>query len=382
MKKNLLIISAFLLTCLNIQATSNCPKGNVEKGKTKAVSVALAGENQVQTSIIEMTTAAGIGEYIMLSINADGPLEVTGAELKYGGMAEVKDAHIVIKGIITGVDCTEAQLTSLNLSQAPNFTTLICNSNSLENLEVGNLKELKILYCNKNKIKALDVKNNLKLEELDCCENELTTLDVTANSALKILLAYHNQLSAINVAQNPLLIGLDMSENKLSALDVTANTKLETIYCNGNNINDAAMEALVKSLPNRTDRAEKCHFFAIDTKNANEKNVIFDAQVKASNAKNWQVLDYSAGDNDGNGIEYGGTSGVKPVATTSPATLKIAHHTLSIHNLLPQSKIKVYSVSGELLGEKSVKTDSTAFYIGNQTMVIAVINGVAHKISK
>lgn len=265
-----------------------------------------ADESYLLASTITMTTTAGVGDYIMLSVEGVGDIEIEGAELKFGGMAVVKSPQITIQGQVTSLDCSEAQLTALDLSQMPSLTSLWCSNNALTQLDTRSLPDLKILYCVGNQLSELDVSTNTKLTELDCSQNMLTQIDLTQCGSLTHFLAYHNQIESIDLGSNPLLIGVDLSENKLTEISVSSNTKLETIYCNGNAIKGQAMEQLVASLPDRNDRATLCHLFVVDTKNTNEQNVITKRQVQAARAKHWQSLDYSDGDNDGAGIPYEG----------------------------------------------------------------------------
>ena len=51
------------------------------------------------------------------------------------------------------------------------------------------------------------------LTYLDCSENQLTALDVSANTALISLDCYTNQLTALDVSANTALTSLDCSEN-------------------------------------------------------------------------------------------------------------------------------------------------------------------------
>lgn len=199
-------------------------------------------DNTSSTPTITMTTTANVGDYIMLSVDAEGEPEVEGAELKFGGMAVVKAPQITIRGHVTGLDCSEAQLTELNVSQMPTLTKLWCNNNALTALDTRTLADLEILQCIGNQLTELDITANKKLLELDCSENKLTQIDLSSCEKLTLFLAYHNAIGQIDLSHNAELIGIDLSENQLSALSVAANPKLETIYCNGNELSAISLE--------------------------------------------------------------------------------------------------------------------------------------------
>lgn len=338
---------------------------------------------QEQQECITMTTAAGVGDYIMLSVEGDEGIAIEGAELKFGGMAVVKDANITIKGHVTSLDCSDSQLTALDVSHATGLKSLWCSNNALEVLNVQPLGSLKILYCTQNQLERLDVTSNAMLEELDCSENHIAEINLKENKKLNRFLCYHNELKSVDVSENKLLIGLDVSENKLSALDVVNNVKLETIYCNGNKIGGEGMASFVKSLPNRNDRTAKCHLFVIDTKNATENNVIFKSQVQQALAKNWQVLNYSAGDNDGAGIDYEGieeTTGVGQVLREQKPMISLLQGILSVNHISPMSQVCVFSLDGTLLKAQVARSGSAVLEGISAAIVIVKVNGKSYKV--
>ena len=302
-------------------------------------------DNTSSTPTITMTTTANVGDYIMLSVDAEGEPEVEGAELKFGGMAVVKAPQITIRGHVTGLDCSDAQLTELNVSQMPTLTKLWCNNNALTALDTRALADLEIFQCIGNQLTELDITANKKLLELDCSKNKLTQIDLSSCEKLTLFLAYHNAIGQIDLSHNAELIGIDLSENQLSALSVAANPKLETIYCNGNAIKDGAMKQFVTSLPDRTDREKMCNLFVIDTKNTKEENVIFKKQVQEALSKHWKVLNYSAGDEDGAGIPYEGTE--EPISHPESIVLKTTSEEVSLTIGAPSGQVYVNWGDGE-----------------------------------
>lgn len=302
-------------------------------------------DNTSSTPTITMTTTANVGDYIMLSVDAEGEPEVEGAELKFGGMAVVKAPQITIRGHVTGLDCSDAQLTELNVSQMPTLTKLWCNNNALTALDTRALADLEIFQCIGNQLTELDITANKKLLELDCSKNKLTQIDLSSCEKLTLFLAYHNAIGQIDLSHNAGLIGIDLSENQLSALSVAANPKLETIYCNGNAIKDGAMKQFVTSLPDRTDREKMCNLFVIDTKNPKEDNVIFKKQVQEALGKHWKVLNYSAGDEDEAGIPYEGTE--EPISHPESIVLKTTSEEVSLTIGAPSGQVYVNWGDGE-----------------------------------
>ena len=84
---------------------------------------------------------------------------------------------------------------------------------------------------------------------LDCVDNNLTTLDVSGNPALEGLFCSENQLTELDVSHLLHLVSLACNENKLTSLNVSRQIKLERLYCRYNYMSAAALNALFTSLP-------------------------------------------------------------------------------------------------------------------------------------
>ena len=134
------------------------------------------------------------------------------------------------------LNCGLNRLTSLNLSQNTELETLLCSGNRLTSLNVSRNTALLGLFCDNNQLKNLDVSGNTALTELYCGSNRLTSLDVSGNTALTVLDCSSNQLAELDVSGNPDLIGLSCASNRLTGLNVSKNTELTGLYCNSNRL--------------------------------------------------------------------------------------------------------------------------------------------------
>ena len=103
------------------------------------------------------------------------------------------------------LQCTDNQLTTLDISKNTTLTNLYCFDNQLTSLDVSKNTALKILNCSNNKLANLDVSKNTALTSLTCYNNQLTALDVSKNTALKTLRCTNNQLTALDVSKNTAL---------------------------------------------------------------------------------------------------------------------------------------------------------------------------------
>jgi Leucine-rich repeat (LRR) protein len=85
---------------------------------------------------------------------------------------------------LTWLDCSDNQLTNLDVSSNTALTYLNCENNQLTSLDVSANTALTSLYCGANQLTSLDVSNNTALFNLWCYGNQLSSLDVSANTVL------------------------------------------------------------------------------------------------------------------------------------------------------------------------------------------------------
>ena len=81
-----------------------------------------------------------------------------------------------------------------------NIMRLDCSDNQVSNMNINEISTLTHLYCNDNVLTSLDVSGNSSLVLLLCNNNNLTYLNVNANTSLSVLnCSYNNmQSSALN----------------------------------------------------------------------------------------------------------------------------------------------------------------------------------------
>lgn len=117
----------------------------------------------------------------------------------------------------------------------PELENLDCSENQLTQLDVSKNPKLKRLVCYENKLTSLDVSNNPTLILLDCERNLLTSLNVSKNTVLAALVCGSNKLDELDVSENTALKELYCQANQLTSLDLSPNTALIILGCSGNN---------------------------------------------------------------------------------------------------------------------------------------------------
>ena len=137
---------------------------------------------------------------------------------------------------LEGLYCVSNQISILNVSSNIYLIDLECTHNSLTNLDVTNNLDLEYLEAWDNQLTVLDVSNNINLLELHCNWNSLTNIDVSNNTALEILFCNYNQLTSLDVSMLSDLYFLDCGANQISSLDLSNNQYLDHIICAENNL--------------------------------------------------------------------------------------------------------------------------------------------------
>ena len=138
--------------------------------------------------------------------------------------------------LLRSLTCFNNLLTSLNVSYKTELTALCCEYNQLTSLDVSKNTELTLLYCNNNQLTSLDVSKNTELTDLHCNNNQLTSLDVSKNTELTLLFCNNNQLTSLDVSKNTELTDLRCNSNNIGYLNLSNNTELEFLNCESNKI--------------------------------------------------------------------------------------------------------------------------------------------------
>ena len=139
---------------------------------------------------------------------------------------------------LTTLHCGKNKLTSLNVSNCTKLYVLECYNNNLTSLATAHMTNLKNLNCKNNKITSLNLSNNTKLQYIYCNDNALTSLNISSCQALKWLDCYNNSLSTLSVVNAPELTRVDASNNSpLTKIECYNDSKLSSVgYQNCNNI--------------------------------------------------------------------------------------------------------------------------------------------------
>lgn len=150
---------------------------------------------------------------------------VTALDLSGLGLTSLD--HLAAFPNLKSLNCSQNQLTALDLSGNPALRYINCNFNRIKSLNLSGKSALTALYCEMNQMETLDLSGCTALLTLYCRNNQLTELDLTDNGNLEFIETFDNRLTSIDVGHLTNLRFLHIDHNQLTELDMSRNQKLE-----------------------------------------------------------------------------------------------------------------------------------------------------------
>lgn len=120
------------------------------------------------------------------------------------------------------LECWSNNISVLDLSQNTSLVELTCHGNPIKSLDLRNCKSLRNVLCGTDRaLKSLSVSGLSKLQSLSCSGASISKLDLSGCSSLLRLDCGDNNLTELNVSNCKSLYQLECQENKLTTLDVS-----------------------------------------------------------------------------------------------------------------------------------------------------------------
>ncbi|WP_201918622.1 T9SS type A sorting domain-containing protein [Aquimarina mytili] len=157
----------------------------------------------------------------------------------------LQELDFQVNDSIIKLNCGDNKLKNIDLQSNPNLDLieLVCDNNNLAELNVSDMSNLEVLDCSSNNISktgvdGLNITGTI-LKQLFCGKNKFTTLDLDPiSSTLEELDCTDNNLSMLDVSSAANLKKIDCSLNYLKEFDFSLNTNLEQLNCDSNQITD------------------------------------------------------------------------------------------------------------------------------------------------
>ena len=182
--------------------------------------------------------------YISRNVDTDGNGVLSEEEINVVREINVENERRIdsLKGIelfpmLTSLDCSGQNLTTLDVSHNTLLTNLDCSGNDLTDLNLSGNIVLSSLDCSSNELKSLDLQDNTSLIKLDCGTNELKALDLRNNTRLEYVECCHNYfIASLDVTYNPDLVHLCCESDGMRSLVLGDNENLEHLSCGNNEL--------------------------------------------------------------------------------------------------------------------------------------------------
>ena len=206
------------------------------------VMVMRAGHNQPGAPCVKMHFAGKTGsKYALLIMGAEageytldwgdgkthkGKLNKTATRIQ--GNIEAQD--LIIYGNIAVLECSNNQLTTLDVTKLSALTHLISRKNFVRDLDVSGNPELKLLYVQDSPLEQLDLTHNSKIDSLILTNNRLKELTLASHPTLELLMCTSNaQLKHLNLKDCPKLKHLDALQTLVDEYDLSKNSELRYV---------------------------------------------------------------------------------------------------------------------------------------------------------
>lgn len=155
-----------------------------------------------------------------------GRLHTTATRIE--GNTEGQD--LTIYGNIAVLECSNNQLTTLDVTKLPALTHLISRKNFVSTLDVSANPNLKLIYIQDSPLTKLDLSNNSKIDSLILTNNRLNELTLVSHPTLKFLTCTSNaQLKKLNLKGCPKLTHLDALQTLVDEYDLSENSELKYV---------------------------------------------------------------------------------------------------------------------------------------------------------
>ena len=146
----------------------------------------------------------------------------------------LSSADIVLPNL-QELECSQNELTHIDVSQYSLLKRLICESNYLTVINAQNMPNLEELWCSYNKLIILNITECKELKILSCACNELTNLDLQGLISLTSIWCCFNKLNTLNTKGCEALNKLNCSNNQLSEIYLSDyHPNLKILKCKNN----------------------------------------------------------------------------------------------------------------------------------------------------
>ncbi len=159
---------------------------------------------------------------------------VTQIDVSMRGIQNLKGIELF--GALKELNCSNNQLSELDVSHNTELERLYCSYNNLQQLSLENNTNLISLSSSFNRISSLDVSNKPRLKTLNSQMNPMTQLNLTGSTALEWINVANNALTNLDLSTNVELHYVNLFDNRLTSLNVDTLSNLDFLNVGSNQL--------------------------------------------------------------------------------------------------------------------------------------------------
>ncbi|MBO5699412.1 MAG: hypothetical protein J6R79_05360 [Bacteroidaceae bacterium] len=224
-----------------------------------ALMLATLASNAMADDVITLSTSKPVGEKMTLMVNPIGEISIAWGDdvfITYPTTdqpfrileSELKGQTITIKAAdnrITMLNCSNQEVTSIDVTQAPNLRSLYCHNNKLEKVALSKADKLTDLDLSKNTFSSTKItvtaKTHPMMEAINLADNDFASNGTMGNfnftgKNLQRVDISNNAFVKVNFQNATLFDALFSANNKISTLDLEDYATLTTLYAPENQI--------------------------------------------------------------------------------------------------------------------------------------------------
>lgn len=199
----------------------------------------LAGQLCLPTAALSATTSASPeGDVSITQAFPDRALQSW--LMKQGNLGDMGADGVLTQQkrlSVTHLDLSGLNLTNLaGLELFPNLQSLDCSNNQLTSLDLSGNPALEHVNCAFNRLTTLDLSQNQKLISLNCEMNLLTSLNLSGCGKLTALFARNNLLPSLELSDCSSLEYVELVDNRLTHIDLSSLSNLHFIHLTDNRL--------------------------------------------------------------------------------------------------------------------------------------------------
>lgn len=296
---------------------------------------------------------------------------------------------MTVYGNIYSFGCDgDNQITSVDVTNAPNVQSLNLMNNLLTELDVSNNHDLTNLDITNNQISSLNIENNTGIGFLTLNENPIESIDLSHLANLYGLFCSNTNISSLDLSNCATMYSLNCNNNKnLTSLDLSNCTSLMAANIRGNNFTTESYDQLMCSLP--TPQFDASIFIPLYNPEDSLAEVFSHTNMQNATNKGWNVVyytSYAEGSTETittDGTYVCGTAGLNEETNSNEQVIAYPNPTTdNVYVNANNEIVKIFDVNGKLVKNEIINNSISLQGLPNGIYYINIKNKIFSIIKK